>query len=85
MANGVAEGGRNDAVTRLAGYLLRRWVDPVITHELLQAWNQACCRPPLPAERDKIHGYFASSTSRFEAAQDVMWALLNAKEFLFNH
>jgi hypothetical protein len=47
---GVTEGQRNNATTRLAGYLLRRYVDPVVVLELLQGWNATRCTPPLPAE-----------------------------------
>lgn len=50
VAEGVENGGRNTAVTRLSGHLLRRYVDPEVTHELLQAWNMARCRPPLDPE-----------------------------------
>lgn len=48
VATGVAEGQRNISVTKLAGLLLRRYVDPIITLDLLQAWNAMHCRPPLP-------------------------------------
>jgi hypothetical protein len=44
---GVAEGERNDACTRLCGYLLRRNVDALMALGLLQAWNAKCCHPPL--------------------------------------
>jgi hypothetical protein len=46
--DGVSEGARNSSVTRLAGYLLRRHVDPFVTLDLLQVWNATHCRPPLP-------------------------------------
>jgi Bifunctional DNA primase/polymerase, N-terminal/Primase C terminal 1 (PriCT-1) len=44
----VSEGRRDQTGTRLAGYLLRRYVDPIIVHELLQAWNEIRCVPPMP-------------------------------------
>ncbi len=47
VCDGVDEGGRNHAVARLAGYLLRR-VDPFVALELVLAWNARKCRPPLP-------------------------------------
>ena len=50
VAGTVPEGQRNNAVARLAGHLLRRWVDPHVTLELLLVWNAARCAPPLPAE-----------------------------------
>src|SRR5262249_30043082 len=49
VANGVGEGSRDDTITRLAGYLLRRHIDPIVTLTLLQSWNASSCRPPLPA------------------------------------
>jgi hypothetical protein len=49
VADGVAEGQRNNTLTRLCGYLLRRHVDPAVALALLQGWNAAQCRPPLPA------------------------------------
>jgi hypothetical protein len=52
---GVGEGRRNETVTRLAGYLLRHHVDPLVAQELLKAWNTSRCEPPLEAaELDKI-------------------------------
>jgi hypothetical protein len=56
--------------------------DDQLTDELYFA---VLCRPPTPAERDRIREHFASAKNRFEAAQDVTWVLLNTKEFLFNH
>jgi hypothetical protein len=47
IRDGVAEGGRNDAVTRIAGHLLRKCVDPLIVVDLMLAWNATRCRPPL--------------------------------------
>ena len=47
---GVDEGQRDNTVTRLCGHFLRHHVDPFIVLEMLQLWNAAHCRPPLPAE-----------------------------------
>jgi hypothetical protein len=47
VRSGVTEGKRNDAAARLAGHLLRRYVDPHVTLELLMAWNITRCAPPL--------------------------------------
>lgn len=43
----IPEGMRNITLTRLAGYLLRRGVDPYVALELLEAWAATRCRPPL--------------------------------------
>jgi hypothetical protein len=47
VCGGVDEGQRNESLARLAGYLLRRRVDPVVALKMLTAWNMARCRPPL--------------------------------------
>jgi Primase C terminal 1 (PriCT-1) len=50
VTDGVDEGQRDASATRFAGYLLRRYIDPVVVLELLQIWNVARCRPPLSTE-----------------------------------
>jgi hypothetical protein len=50
VAGGVDEGQRDCTVAKLAGHLLRRFVDAHVVLELMQVWNAARCRPPLPAE-----------------------------------
>jgi hypothetical protein len=49
--NGVAEGKRDATATSLAGHLLRRYVDPHVVLELMQAWNVVRCTPPLGADQ----------------------------------
>lgn len=43
----TGEGARNQTLARLAGHLLRRYVDPFVVLELCQLWNQERCCPPL--------------------------------------
>jgi hypothetical protein len=50
VRDGVAEGSRNDTIARLAGYLLRYRVDPIVALEMLDARNATHCRPPLEPE-----------------------------------
>ncbi len=47
VRDGANAGQRNDAVARLAGYLLRRRPAPRVVLELLRAWNESRCRPRL--------------------------------------
>ena len=48
VAEGVAEGRRNEAVARLAGHLLRPGPkDPFLVLDVLRVWNTTRCRPPL--------------------------------------
>jgi Bifunctional DNA primase/polymerase, N-terminal/Primase C terminal 1 (PriCT-1) len=49
LIKGVSEGKRDTSATKLAGYLLRRHVDVLVTLELLHMWNETRCTPPLPA------------------------------------
>lgn len=63
---GAAEGQRNDAVARLAGYLLRRRPAPRVVLELLRAWSASRCRPPL-GDREIIAT--VDSIARREAAR----------------
>jgi hypothetical protein len=50
LASGVVEGCRNATLTKLCGHLLRHYVSPDLTLQLLQAWNLTHCRPPLPED-----------------------------------
>ena len=55
LIDGVDEGQRNDACTRLCGYLLRRNVNAQMALSLLQMWSVTRCRPPLDeAEVERI-------------------------------
>jgi hypothetical protein len=46
--DGAAKGSRNNTLARLAGHLFsRRDLDAVIARELLLAWSQARCTPPM--------------------------------------
>src|SRR5262249_31138794 len=47
VGNGVDEGRRNATIAKLAGHLLRRYVDPHVTLEFLVAWDEVRCRPSL--------------------------------------
>lgn len=48
-------------------------------------YRAAFARPPTQAEQERLLGMVASSENRQQALEDVFWALLNAKEFIFNH
>ncbi len=42
----------------------------------------ALCRYPTASEKDKLMAFVAKSNRRREALEDVVWGLLNSKEFL---
>jgi len=45
----------------------------------------AFSRLPRSEERNQITEYVASESDQQKALQDVLWVLLNSKEFMFNH
>lgn len=52
---GVAPERRNDSIASLSGHLLWRGVEPSTVLELMLAWNQARCHPPLDdAEVERV-------------------------------
>ncbi len=56
--------------------------DREIVQELYLA---AYCRLPSPQELQATLKYIASQKDRLRALEDVCWAILNSKEFLFQH
>jgi hypothetical protein len=42
-------------------------------------------RPPTEAERTKLVSFFNDPKNDEAVLADLFWALLNAKEFVFNH
>jgi Protein of unknown function (DUF1553)/Protein of unknown function (DUF1549) len=61
---------------------------PKITDEQIveELYLLALCRPPTEKEIGLMKKHFETAGSdKLKAAQDVLWVLLNTKEFLFNH
>lgn len=67
---------------RLADLLAGTKPDAEVVDELYLA---AFGRHPKAAERGAILDYVAASGDRRKGFEDALWALLNTKEFLFNH
>jgi Protein of unknown function (DUF1549)/Protein of unknown function (DUF1553) len=66
----------------LPGLLQSGRTDDVLVEELFLA---AFARRPTAAERQAAATAITHSPSRAEGFQDLLWALLNSKEFMFNH
>ncbi|SDG17430.1 bifunctional DNA primase/polymerase [Thalassobaculum litoreum] len=50
VRSGIADGSRNQTLTRIAGHLVGKSVDPHVCLELLLSLNSRRCKPPLPEE-----------------------------------
>jgi hypothetical protein len=55
---------------------------PKVVEELYLA---TVSRPPRPQESEKALDWLKTAPSPKEGAQDLLWVLLNSREFLFNH
>lgn len=78
IENKIADGNG-----RVAALVKEKKTDPECVEDLYLA---ALGRPPLPAELTKTVSYLGRfSDNRQQALEDVLWSLLNSKEFMFNH
>ena len=83
MINGpLVHGKLTHAENRLRKRAAEGKSDAEIIHEL---YLSAFARPPSEEELGVATGHIASQPDRIQALEDVCWAVLNAKEFLFQH
>jgi len=71
-----------DAKGRIAQWIAAGKTDDEITTEL---YLRALTRPPTEAELAANREFLTLSANRQEIFEDVLWALVNSKEFLFVH
>ena len=45
----------------------------------------ALSRPPLAAEEETAQAHIKANDDRTRALEDIAWAVINSKEFLFQH
>ena len=50
-----------------------------------ELYHWAFARPPVAEEKKTALDYLGKAADRQKAYEDVVWALINTKEFLFNH
>ncbi|MCA9443498.1 MAG: DUF1553 domain-containing protein, partial [Candidatus Omnitrophica bacterium] len=67
---------------RVANLVSSTTNDEKVLDELYLA---AFSRRPLAEERKSIEVYLADSENRQAVFEDVLWSILNSKEFVFNH
>lgn len=52
---------------------------------LVELYLRCLGRPPLAQEKDALEALFSDPEQAKATLEDVQWALLNSKEFIFNH
>jgi hypothetical protein len=83
MINGpLVHGKLRDANGRIHQLITAGKTDAEIIEQLYLA---ALARKPVPAELDAATKHIAGGSDRKLALEDIGWALLNSKEFLFQH
>jgi hypothetical protein len=82
LNSGDVQGKLGNAGGRLTALLKDKKSDAEVLEELYLA---AYARRPTADEARKVLVYLAEEKDRKAAFEDVLWALLNSKEFLFNH
>jgi hypothetical protein len=77
----------NRKLLQTGGRLSRMLSDPRLTEGALvrRLYLLTFNRPPSAAESVTAKALLEQAPSRAAGAQDLFWALLNSKEFLFNH
>jgi hypothetical protein len=83
MINGpLIHGKLRDENNRFRQLAAAGKTDPEIIGDLYIA---ALCRAPSQAELDAATKHITAQADRMQGLEDVCWAILNAKEFLFQH
>jgi hypothetical protein len=73
-------------VSNLNGYLASALKLELEPEELVEnLYFRTVCRPPTAEELSHWSAELKQAASKREAAEDLFWALLNSREFAFNH
>ena len=82
MVNGSTIG---DAIAHPQGIIARSLAAGATNDQLIETiYLSALCRKPSAEELTQAQSYFTNSGNPKEAAEDLMWALINSPGFLFN-
>jgi hypothetical protein len=82
LLNGEATTQRIQAGDLIGRRLAEKKPPAAIIDEL---YVRCLCRKPLPGEKAKLEGLVAAEKDKKKALDDVFWAVLNSREFMFNH
>jgi hypothetical protein len=55
------------------------------TEVIKELYLRCLARVPTDKEMTKLKGYFGNGKNDEQVLTDIFWALLNSKEFIFNH
>jgi hypothetical protein len=73
-------------VESLNGYLANLLeLNPEADEIVENLYMRVVCRPPTPEELSRWSAELKHAKSLREASEDLFWALLNSREFAFNH
>ena len=53
--------------------------------KVTELYLRAFSRKPTPTELERSTAYLSGKSNSKESYEDLIWALVNSKEFLFNH
>ena len=69
------------------GKLIERWIDAKMSNQEIveEIYLRCLARRPSEAESTGLIAEIESQEKRNAALQDVFWAVLNSREFVFNH
>jgi hypothetical protein len=65
-----------------SGWLGNGWTDRKIVEEI---YLRALTRLPDAEERAEWEPLLSTSANKTEAVEDLLWTVLNSREFAFNH
>ncbi|MCU0711651.1 MAG: DUF1549 and DUF1553 domain-containing protein [Pirellula sp.] len=82
LINGDATGGKI-----ANGGLLKTWKDQGLTQQQIieKIYMRCISRAPTEAESSTLLKMIAEAPNEEQGLQDVFWAVLNSREFIFNH
>ena len=79
--------GETVAAKIAQGNLVGKWLAEKKTPAFVieQLFVRCVSRPPTPAETTKLVAAVDAAANKQQALEDVFWAILNSREFMFNH
>jgi hypothetical protein len=82
LINGDATGGKI-----MNGGLLKMWKDQGLSHQQIieKIYMRCISRAPTEAESGTLLKMITEAPNEEQGLQDVFWAVLNSREFIFNH